>query len=66
MGTVIQLKKKVNDSYNELRSLVDQKISLVEDKIKLRLESDVNLIHQMIVHHLSSGGKRIRALLTFK
>lgn len=64
MGTVIQLKKKINDSYNELKSLVDQKISLVDDKIKSRLESDVNLINQMVVHHLSSGGKRIRALLT--
>ena len=64
MGAVIQLKRKVNDSYNDLRSSVDQKISLVEDKIKSRLESDVNLIHKMVVHHLSSGGKRIRALLT--
>ncbi len=64
MGAVIQLKSKINDSYNDLRSLVDQKLSLVEDKIKLRLESDVSLIQQMTAHHLSSGGKRIRALLT--
>ena len=64
MGVVVQLKRKVNNSYNDLRSSVDQKISLVEDKIKSRLESDVNLIDQMVVHHLSSGGKRIRALLT--
>ena len=64
MGAVVQLKRKINDSYNDLRSSVDQKISLVEDKIKSRLESDVNLIRQMVVHHLSSGGKRIRALLT--
>jgi len=64
MGVVVQLKRKVNNSYNDLRSLVDQKISLVEDKIKSRLESDVNLIDQMVVHHLGSGGKRIRALLT--
>ena len=66
MGTVIQLKRKVNDCYNELRSSVDQKISLVEDKIKSRLESDVNLIQEMVVHHLNSGGKRIRALLTLE
>ena len=64
MGAVIQLKRKFNNSYNDLKSLVDQKISLVEDKIKLRLESDVSLIHKMVTHHLSSGGKRIRALLT--
>ena len=64
MGAVVQLKRKINDSFNDLRSSVDQKISLVEDKIKSRLESDVNLIHKMVVHHLGSGGKRIRALLT--
>jgi octaprenyl-diphosphate synthase len=64
MGAVVQLKRKINDSFNDLRSSVDQKISLVEDKIKSRLESNVNLIDQMVVHHLSSGGKRIRALLT--
>ncbi len=64
MGTVIQLKRKVNNAYNDLRSSVYQKISLVEDKINSRLESDVNLIGQMVVHHLNSGGKRIRALLT--
>ena len=64
MGAVIQLKRKINDSYNDLRSLVDQKIFLVEHKIKLRLESDVNLIHKMVTHHLGSGGKKLRALLT--
>ena len=58
MGAVVQLKRKINDSFNDLRSSVDQKISLVEDKIKSRLESDVNLIRQMVVHYLSSGGKR--------
>ena len=36
MGAVVQLKRKVNDSYNDLRSSVDQKISIVEDKIKSR------------------------------
>ncbi len=66
MGAVIQLKRKVNDSYNNLKSSVDHKISLVEDKIKTRLESDVNLIDEMVVHHLNSGGKRIRALLTLE
>jgi len=64
MGTVIQLKRRVDDCYNDLKSSVDQKISLVDEKIKSRLESDVDLIDQMVVHHLRSGGKRIRALLT--
>ena len=64
MGTVIQLKRKVDDCYNDLKSSVDQKISLVDEKIKSRLESDVDLIDQMVVHHLCSGGKKIRSLLT--
>ena len=64
MGAVVQLKKKVKDSYNDLKSSVDQKISLVDDKIKSRLSSDVNLIQEMVFHHLSSGGKKIRALIT--
>ena len=64
MGTVIQLKKKISDSYNDLRSSVNQRISLVESKIESHLESEVNLIRDMVSHHLNSGGKRIRALLT--
>ena len=52
MGTVIQLKRKIDDCYNDLKSLVDLKISLVEEKIKSRLESDVDLIDRMVVHHL--------------
>ena len=66
MGTVIQIKRRVDDSYNDLKSSVDQKISLVNEKIKSRLESDVDLIDQMVVHHLRSGGKKIRSLLTLE
>jgi len=64
MGAVIQLKKRVNDSYTDLRSSVEQKLSLVDTKIKSRLSSDVNLIREMVSYHLGSGGKKIRALLT--
>ena len=64
MGTVIKLQKQINDSYNDLRSLVDQRLLLVDEKIKSKLSSDVNLIEKMISYHLNSGGKRIRPLLT--
>ena len=37
MGTVIDIKQKINDSYNELRSLVNQKLFLVDEKIKSKL-----------------------------
>ena len=64
MGTVIKLHQKINNSYNDLKSTVDQKLILVEEKIKSKLSSDVNLIEKMISYHLNTGGKRIRALLT--
>ena len=64
MGTVIELKKQINNSYNDLRALVEQRLILVDEKIKSKLYSDVNLIEEMISYHLNSGGKRIRALLT--
>ena len=64
MGSVIPLKKTVNSSYLELKDLVGHKLSKVEDVIQKRLVSKVGLIKKMTDHHLSSGGKRIRALLT--
>tara|TARA_B110000438_G_scaffold147406_1_gene141997 strand:- start:31078 stop:32091 length:1014 start_codon:yes stop_codon:yes gene_type:complete len=64
MGTVIKLQQKINNSYNELKSIVDEKLILVEEKIKSKLSSDVNLVEKMISYHLNTGGKRIRALLT--
>ena len=64
MGTVIELKQKINDSYNDLKLLVDQKLALVDEQIKSKLFSDVSLIEKMVSYHLNSGGKKIRALLT--
>ena len=64
MGTVIKLQQKINNSYNDLKSIVDQKLILVDEKIKSKLSSEVNLIEKMISYHLNTGGKRIRALLT--
>ena len=37
---------------------------LVEEKIKLKLSSDVELVKKMTDYHLDTGGKRLRALLT--
>ena len=34
MGEVLKLKRKVNNAYTDLRSMVDQKINMVEEKIK--------------------------------
>ena len=64
MGTVIPLKKEISNSYVELKNLVGNKLDAVNHQIKQKLTSDVNLIHKMTNHHLKSGGKRIRPLLT--
>ncbi len=64
MGSVIPLKKSANSAYLELKNLLSNKLHKVEDLILKKLKSDVNLIEKMSNHHLSSGGKRLRALLT--
>ncbi len=64
MGSVVPLKKSANSAYLELKNLLSQKLQKVESLIQERLKSDVNLIEKMSNHHLSSGGKRLRALLT--
>ena len=64
MGTVIQLKNQINNSYFQLKDSVENKLLLVEEKIKLKLSSDVELVQKMTNYHLDTGGKRLRALLT--
>ena len=64
MGSVIPLKKSANSAYLELKNLLSNKLDNVEVLIQQKLKSDVNLIEKMSNHHLSSGGKRLRALLT--
>ena len=64
MGSVIPLKKSASSAYLELKNLVGKKLTKVETLIQLKLKSDVNLIEKMTHHHLDSGGKRLRALLT--
>ena len=64
MGTVVQLKNQLNNSYFQLKESVDEKLVLVEEKIKSKLNSDVNLVEKMTNYHIQTGGKRLRALLT--
>ena len=64
MGSVIPLKNSANSAYLDLRNLVANKLDKVEKLINLKLESKVDLIQKMTKHHLNSGGKRLRALLT--
>ena len=64
MGTVVQLKRQINNSYFDLKKSVDEKLVLVEEKIKTKLNSDVGLVQKMTNYHIQTGGKRLRALLT--
>ena len=64
MGTVIQLKTKINNSYLDLKNSFDDKLILIDERIKEKLSSKVNLVDQMTKYQLKTGGKRLRALLT--
>ena len=63
MGTVVQLKNQINDSYFQLKDSVEEKLVLTEEKIKSKLSSDVQLVQKMTDYHIETGGKRLRALL---
>ena len=64
MGIVVQLKNRINNSYLELKNSVEDKLILVEEKIKTRLSSKVGLVEEMTKYHLRTGGKKLRGLLT--
>ena len=64
MGSVIQLKDQINNSYFQLKDSVENKLIMVEEKIKAKLSSNVELVQKMTDYHLDTGGKRLRALLT--
>ena len=64
MGSVVQLKKTINDSYSDLLKSVEDKLILVNEKISSKLTSKVDLIQNMTDYHLDTGGKKLRALLT--
>ena len=64
MGSVIPLKKEIDNPYLDLKNIVENRLDNVNQQIKYRLTSEINLIHKMTNYHLKSGGKRIRPLLT--
>ena len=66
MGTVIQLKNRINNSYSDLKTAVEDKLILVEEKIKTKLSSKIELVDKMTKYQLRTGGKRLRALLTLE
>ena len=57
MGTVVQLRNQINNSYFQLKDSVDEKLVLVEEKIKSKLISDVDLVQKMTDYHILTGEK---------
>ena len=47
MGTVVQLRNQINNSYFQLKDSVEDKLMLTEEKIKTKLISDVALVQKM-------------------
>ena len=66
MGSVVPIKKSANSAYLELKNHLNERLQKVEALIWEKLKSEVNLIEKMSDHHLGSGGKRLRALLTLE
>ena len=64
MGSVVQLKNQINNSYFQLKDSLEDKLILTEEKIKTKLISDVELVQKMTDYHMKTGGKSLRALLT--
>ena len=64
MGSVVPLKKEIDNSYLRLKNLAGNRLDEVTQRIRFKLASEINLIHKMTEYHVKSGGKRIRPLLT--
>ena len=56
MGTIVPLKKELDNSYIELKNLVKDKLNQVDQRIKYKLASEIYLIHKMTNYHFMSGG----------
>ena len=50
MGSVVQLKKTINNSYSDLLKSVEDKLILVNEKISSKLTSKVDLIPVSYTH----------------
>ena len=63
MGSVVQLKTKINNSYAELKNSVDDKLILVDEKIKQKLTSKVDLVDEMTKYHHNIWGNQSSILV---
>ena len=63
MGTVVQLKNQINDSYFQLKDSVEDKLFLTEEKIKSKLASNVQLVQKMTDYHIENWRKKIKSFI---
>ncbi|MBL4639432.1 MAG: polyprenyl synthetase family protein [Kordiimonadaceae bacterium] len=65
-GNVISIKghKKPKSAIDVMQSLIADEMALVNDTILKRMDSPVALIPELAGHLISSGGKRLRPMLT--
>ena len=66
MGTVVQLKNQINDSYFQLKDSVEEKLVLTEEKIKSKLSSDVQLVQKMTDYHYRNWWKKTKSFTNFR
>lgn len=61
---VLPFKKIKTNPFEEIKSAYQDQLKKVDDHIKLKLSSHVELVGEMATHLMSTGGKRLRPLLT--
>ena len=61
---VLPFKKIKTNPFEEIKSAYQEQLKRVDDHIKLKLSSHVELVGEMATHLMSTGGKRLRPLLT--
>lgn len=61
---VLPFKKIKTNPFEEIKSAYQEQLKKVDDHIKLKLSSHVELVGEMATHLMSTGGKRLRPLLT--
>ena len=52
MGSVIPLKKEIDNSYLSLKNLVGDRLDEVTQRIKYKLASEINLVHKMTEYNV--------------
>ena len=64
-NNIVQLEKfQKNTPYDSLKEIFNNDLDKVEEFTKSKLSSEVDLIGKMALYQLSSGGKRLRSILT--